>query len=248
MRGGSRFPKPTPALVLAAIALFVALGAPGYAARTLDKALFAKKAGSAKKAGFAKRAGKVDGFSASGHPKAHRLLALDGNGKFPASVGLAGPVGPQGPQGTRGLRGVQGAGGLQGPRGFTGTPGSAIGFSRIFYGPDDHGANPDWRADDVFSKGIDNDAHFHHPSAGVYCFHDLPFNVSNAVATLGGVLSGKYQLSVAFGATDAVMPQGCTPAANKARNAVVRLYDISGANPTPTDPVQNVNEIYVLFN
>jgi len=90
-------------MAVALIALFIALGGPGYAA-TVGSALFAKRAdharyadraGSARKAGTAthakfaksaKRAGKVDGFNASATPIPRTLLALGANGRFPPSV------------------------------------------------------------------------------------------------------------------------------------------------------------------
>lgn len=96
--------RPSPAMVVALIGLFVALGGPGYAASTVTNALFAKKAdharfadraGSATKAGTAhkaatatsaKKAGKVDGFNASATPIPNTLLALGANGRFPAAA------------------------------------------------------------------------------------------------------------------------------------------------------------------
>jgi hypothetical protein len=235
-----RLPRPSPALVIAALALFVALGAPGYAASVVDRALFAKRAGTAKKARYATRAGKVDGFSASSRPRPRRLLALDKNGKFPASVGLTGPTGP---------RGVQGPQGIHGERGFVGAPGSALGYARIFFDPPDEGGAPEWRADDVFSKRIDNDVNFTRAAAGVFCFHDLPFDVSNAVATVGGTLSTKpFLVTAAFGATGASIPAGCNASADARKNAVLYVYDTSGVTPVLSDPVEDVNEIYVAFN
>jgi hypothetical protein len=51
---------------------------------------------------FAKNAGKVNGLKASRTPKAGQLVALGADGKFPDSVGQAGPRGPEGPQGPAG--------------------------------------------------------------------------------------------------------------------------------------------------
>ena len=62
-------------------------------------------------------------------------MPLGVDGKFPASVGLTGPVGPQGPKGDKGDKGttgVKGDPGQQGPRGSTG-PAGAVGVSGLVY-------------------------------------------------------------------------------------------------------------------
>src|SRR5690349_3898904 len=102
------------ALALGVVALVVALGAPSYAANTVGRALFAKKAANATRVG---------GIKASRKPKAGKLLPLGKDGRFPVSVlpklsgaastargadgpaGPAGPVGPEGPQGPAGAAG-----------------------------------------------------------------------------------------------------------------------------------------------
>ena len=71
----------------------------------------------AKRAGYAKNAGAVNGIKASKLPKPGRLVPLGPDGKFPASVGLAGP---QGPQGLKGAKGDKGDTGPQGPAGLSG--------------------------------------------------------------------------------------------------------------------------------
>jgi hypothetical protein len=99
-----RVRRPSPAMVVALVGLFVALGGPGYAAGAVGSVLFAKRAdharyatraGSAHVAGrahkaatatSAKKAGKVDGFNASATPIPNTLLALGANGKFPAAA------------------------------------------------------------------------------------------------------------------------------------------------------------------
>jgi hypothetical protein len=104
-----RMRSPSPALVIATLALFVALGGPGYAAKAVKKVAFAKTAGNAKKVG---------GIKASRRPQANRLLALDANARFPASVfppGAQGAQGAQGPQGTQGPKGDKGDAGAVGP-------------------------------------------------------------------------------------------------------------------------------------
>ncbi len=80
---------------------------------------------------YAKNAGKVDGVSASRVPRPGHLLALDANGKIPASVlppaelGPPGPPGPAGPPGPPGSPGERGAEGPQGPVGPVGPEGPA---------------------------------------------------------------------------------------------------------------------------
>jgi hypothetical protein len=108
------------------VAVFVAVGGPGYAESAGRRVLNAVNAD------------KVDGLHASKKPRPHRLLALDGKAKLPASVlpalpaGIPGPAGPKGdagPQGDVGPAGPQGdvgpAGpqGEQGPKGDTGAAG-----------------------------------------------------------------------------------------------------------------------------
>src|SRR5436305_4421547 len=88
---------PSPALAIAMIALFVALGGTGYAA---------SQAGGSGHAVAAKKAKVVRG------PRGPR-----GRRGFP------GGQGPQGPQGAQGAQGGQGAQGVPGSTGATGTPG-----------------------------------------------------------------------------------------------------------------------------
>jgi hypothetical protein len=83
----------------------------------------------AKTADFARNAGSVNGIRASTRPRVGWLVALGKDGKFPASVGVAGtqgPVGPAGPAGATGPTGPKGASGSKGeagPKGATGSPG-----------------------------------------------------------------------------------------------------------------------------
>ena len=83
-----------------------------------------------KRALYALNADKVDGIDASRTPRAGKLLALDGSGRFPASVlaggatGPQGPVGPEGPAGPAGPAGPQGERGEKGDAGEKGDPGA----------------------------------------------------------------------------------------------------------------------------
>jgi hypothetical protein len=94
--------RPSPAMLVACAALFVALGGPSFAASTVQRTLFAKKAGNANR---------VDGFNASAKPRPNTLLALDKNRRFPRSVfpvSVQGSPGAQGPEGPRGAQGPPG--------------------------------------------------------------------------------------------------------------------------------------------
>jgi Head domain of trimeric autotransporter adhesin/Chaperone of endosialidase len=98
-------PRPTtrPSLAMVAALMALLLCATGSASA-------AKVVPRAKQADKAKNASRVNGLKASKTPKKGQLLALDKNGKFPASVlpanvfgqGAPGPVGPAGPQGATG--------------------------------------------------------------------------------------------------------------------------------------------------
>lgn len=64
----------------------------------------------AKRAAFAKNAGAVNGIKASRTPMPGKLVPLGTDGKFPASVGLAGPKGDKGDTGAQGPAGLSGYG------------------------------------------------------------------------------------------------------------------------------------------
>jgi hypothetical protein len=90
-------------------------------------------------------------------------------------------TGPQGPEG------LTGATGPQGDRGFVGASGTAIAYAVVLNAPPDEGGPAVWRIDDLSAKRLDNDVNFTAPTGthGIYCLHDLPFTVNNAVATPG---------------------------------------------------------------
>jgi hypothetical protein len=64
-----------------------------------------------KRAVFAKNAGAVNGIKASRTPAPGKLVPLGLDGKFPASVGLAGPKGEKGDKGDTGTQGPAGISG-----------------------------------------------------------------------------------------------------------------------------------------
>ena len=84
--------RPSPAMVIASTALFLALCGGAVAAGV-----------------YAVNSDKVDGLHASATPTPSKLLPLNKYGKFPASVltltqGPSGPRGPAGPSGPAGPR------------------------------------------------------------------------------------------------------------------------------------------------
>jgi hypothetical protein len=110
------------ALVLSATALAVALFGSTPLGEAVGSAVppFAKHA---KKADYATNAGAVNKIKAAKKPKAGFLVPLGTDGKFPASVGQAGPQGPLGATGPQGPLGVTGPQGATGPKGATGPSG-----------------------------------------------------------------------------------------------------------------------------
>jgi hypothetical protein len=110
------------ALVLSATALTVAL----FGSTPVGHAVGSKVPFFAKTAGYANRAGTaaaLGGVKLSKQPRPGTLLPLGADGKFPASVGLAGPAGPKGEKGDPGPAGPKGAVGPAGPAGARGPAG-----------------------------------------------------------------------------------------------------------------------------
>jgi hypothetical protein len=109
-------------VALAATALIVAV----FGSTPLGHAVATKVPPFATKAGYAQRAGNavlLNGIKASKQPRAGMLLPLGTDGKFPASVGLAGAAGQKGDTGDRGPAGPKGATGAVGPVGAKGPAG-----------------------------------------------------------------------------------------------------------------------------
>lgn len=107
-------------IALSATALVVAL----FGSTPVGHAVAAKVPPFATKSGYAKRAGDaaaVNGIKAAREPRAGQLVPLGTDGRFPPSVGIAGPAGAHGPKGDKGEQGAQGA---AGPRGVTGPKGA----------------------------------------------------------------------------------------------------------------------------
>jgi hypothetical protein len=69
---------------------------------------------------FADDAGALNGIKASRTPAGGELIPLGMNGRFPSSVGVAGPPGPKGDAGATGPTGPTGQAGSTGPAGISG--------------------------------------------------------------------------------------------------------------------------------
>jgi hypothetical protein len=112
--------RPSPSMVVALLALFVALSGGAYAATQLPDA----SVGSAQlKSGAVTEAKLRDGSVTARKVKAHSLVAQD----FAAGQLPAGATGPQGPLGAQGPAGAQGPQGAQGPAGgVTGAAGGSL--------------------------------------------------------------------------------------------------------------------------
>jgi hypothetical protein len=125
-----RIPRPSPALVVASLALLLSLGGSAYAA----VALAPGSVGTRQLKDSAVTNGKLAGDSVTADKvKPYSLLRQDfAPGQLPAgpkgpagTQGPAGATGPQGPAGKTGPQGPAGATGAQGPAGATGAQGPA---------------------------------------------------------------------------------------------------------------------------
>jgi hypothetical protein len=147
---GMRFHRPSPAMAVALIALFVALGGSGYAAVKLNGANLTNRSVAGKK---------LKKSAVTGKEVKNRSL---GAADFKAGQLPAGPQGATGPPGSPGPAGAQG---LQGP---AGAKGSAVGFAYVEAFTGVVTVNP------AFAQNL-TAANITRSSAGRYCFHDLPF-------------------------------------------------------------------------
>ena len=108
----SRKMRPSPAIVIALIALAAALGGTSYAAAT--KLLPKNSVGSAQV---------INGSLQKADLSAKTLVALRGSKGARGSAGTAGPAGPTGPQGAKGDTGSTGSTGTTGATGAIGATG-----------------------------------------------------------------------------------------------------------------------------
>lgn len=146
--------RPSPAMAVALLALFVSLGGGAYAALKLPK----NSVGPRQLKRGAVTGPKIrNGAVISAKVKDASLLAKDFKaGQLP--------------------RGAQGLPGPQGPKGDTGSPGApgtALGYARV---------NADGTVIDAASKGVSS-ANVTKVGAAGYCFHGLGFTVGSAAAT-----------------------------------------------------------------
>jgi hypothetical protein len=94
-------------VVLSVAALTVA----AFGSTSVGQAFSSGITAHAKRADFARNAGAVNGIKASKTPKPGKLIPLGPDGKFPTSVGLAGPKGEKGDKGDTGAQGPAGLSG-----------------------------------------------------------------------------------------------------------------------------------------
>ena len=152
----SRIPRPSAALIVAFVALFIAVT--GFAVGAIPSHTGVIHAC------YKKRSGALSVVSGSSCPKGSRSLSWN-------QQGLKGPTGQKGAAGAKGATGGQG---VQGTKGEAGT---AVAFARVAADgtlePGDSGRqNKNVIAVDV-----------QHAGAGLYCFGGLPFGVASAMVS-----------------------------------------------------------------
>jgi hypothetical protein len=170
---------PTPAMVVAMLALFVALG--GTAVATTSTLITGRQ---------------IKNSSITGADVKNKSLSpIDFRGSVRGAQGAAGPPGPVGPQGLQGPAGDKGDKGDNGDKGDTGDAGTAVAYARIngigaIGGP---------------SKGITN-AMITHPAEGVYCFRNLPAGTRIALVSADNANSNDTIASVLTTTSASVVP------------------------------------------
>ena len=151
--------RPSPSMIVALIALFVALGGSGYAAVKINGKDIANRSVAGKKL---KR-----GAVTAREVKNRSLTARD----FKRGQLRRGPQGPVGPSGEDGAPGEDGLPGEEGE------PGAALAYVRVSKAGDiDTSDSKNFPAGNVH-RGL--------PDSGIYCLRGLRFNPNNVVATLG---------------------------------------------------------------
>lgn len=213
-----KFGRPSPALVIAVIALFVALSGSALAlsrgevkTRNLARgAVTAPKIkGKAVKAGKIARRGVKAGKIA---PGAVRTPKIQDGAVTAAKLadGLAGPPGPAGPQG---------------PPGPEGPPGSALAFATYRDNGDIVPAQ---------SSGVEGIT-LTRESAGVYCFDQAPAGARTAVVSASGLgldsdQSDRFAV-VGLGTSPAPDFEGCSNDTDRVR---VTTWDLDASMGSPT--------------
>jgi hypothetical protein len=151
--------------VTSIVALFLALGGGAYAAAAGP---FVSSTGVIR--GCVKRSGALLVVKTNRHcPRGTSSLPFDQHGP-------RGATGPKGPRGATGPTGATGKTGASGKNGEPGVPGTALAYGRVFF----NGTEAL-----VFNARNLTSANVTRPAPGVFCFHGLPFTISNIQATLG---------------------------------------------------------------
>jgi|SRR5215216_672345 len=221
----SRLRPPSPALVVAIVALIVACAGTATAAGVFIRSSSQVKSGSIN-----------TGDLRNGRGVSLADLTPRARFRLESREGERGPEGPRGPQGPAGPRGETG------PAGANGADGSAIAFAHV---------NPDGTLDDGKSKQVVSTA-MAAPgpgSARVYCFDLVPSSVSNAVASIDYATTGSgietiYPLlpGTADGAASFILANRC-PAAQQDAGAVI--VDVLGTTPETLWPARG---FFIAFN
>lgn len=151
--------RPSPAMVVAVVALFVALGGSGYAAVKLNGKDITNRSIAGKK---------LKRNTVTGREVRKGSLRASDFKKGQLGVGRQGPPGPGGEDGAPGEEGFPGE---------DGAPGTALAYVRVSKAGDvDASDSKNFPAGNVH-RGL--------PDSGIYCLRGLPFNPNNVSATLG---------------------------------------------------------------
>jgi hypothetical protein len=115
------------------------------------------------------------------------------------------------------------SGSVQGPKGdkgATGDAGEAVAYANVLANGTLETAEPG------INKNIANANIRHTAATGVYCFHDLPFTVKNAMVSADNSFSANDTLASVTVSTDTTEVLGNCQAGDRVR---VRTYDVSAA-------------------
>jgi hypothetical protein len=171
----SRIPRPSAALIVAFVALFIA--ATGFAVGAIPSS------NGVIHACYKKRNGALSVVKGTKCPR----------GSTPLAWNQQGPRGSKGATGAKGAAGAKGANGAQGTQGTKGEAGTATAFARVAADgtlePGDSGRqNKNVIAVDV-----------QHAATGIYCFGGLPFGVASALVSpdSAGDINGDATATVA---------------------------------------------------
>jgi hypothetical protein len=179
MGGGarlSRIPRPSPALIVALAALFIAAGGFAFAAIPSRSGVI--------HACYKTRNGVLSVVKGSKCPKGSKPLAWNQQG-------------PQGTTGRTGATGAKGANGANGAQGQKGEAGTAVAFARVAVDGSLEPGDSGRQNKNVVPVDVEHDAT---TGAGHYCFGGLPFGVASAMVSpdSAGDIDGNVITSVAI--------------------------------------------------